>query len=103
MAQPSPIQSWNRTFPCVVSAAKSGAESWMRSDMENSSLKVLVEGRNPEHHARWTRFIMSKLSDLPRYVSYRGAVSQSLPALTNNPDEHSEISARRIKWRAAAR
>jgi len=24
-------------------------------------------------------------------------------ALTNNPDEHSEISARRIKWRAAAR
>jgi len=24
-------------------------------------------------------------------------------ALTNNPDEHSEISATRIKWRAAAR
>src|SRR6476646_9324937 len=44
MAQPSPIQSWNRTFPCVVSAAKSGAESLMRSDIENSSLKVLVEG-----------------------------------------------------------
>src|SRR2546423_263846 len=44
MAQPSPIQSWNRTFPCVVSAAKSGAESLMRSDMANSSLKVLVEG-----------------------------------------------------------
>jgi hypothetical protein len=28
--------------------------------------------------------------------------AQSLPALTNNLDEHSEISATRIKWRAAA-
>jgi hypothetical protein len=46
----------------------------MRSDIENSSLKVLVEGRNPEHHARWARFIMSRLSDFPRYVSYRGAI-----------------------------
>src|SRR5437773_5246034 len=44
MAQPLPIQSWNRMFPCVVSAAKSGAESLMRSDMANSSLKVVVEG-----------------------------------------------------------
>src|SRR5437870_3896386 len=41
MAQPLPIQSWNRMFPCVVSAAKSGAESLMRSDMANSSLKIL--------------------------------------------------------------
>src|SRR6266480_2929862 len=116
MAQPSPIQSWNRMFPCVVSAAKSGADSLMRSDMANSLLKALVEGRNPEHHPRWARFIMSRFSDFPRYVSYRGSSwlkeqrlnvglrrAQSLPALTNNPDEHSEISATRIKWRAAAR
>src|SRR5213078_3626916 len=65
MAQPLPIQSWKRMFPCVVSAAKSGAESLMRSDMENSSLKVLVEGRNPEHHTRSAHFIMSRLSDFP--------------------------------------
>ncbi len=29
----SPIQSWKRIFPCVVSASKSGAVSLMRSDM----------------------------------------------------------------------
>src|SRR5437764_15173700 len=129
MAQPSPIQSWNRMFPCVVSAAKSGADSLMRSDMANSLLKALVEGRNPEHHPRWARFIMSRFSDFPRYVSYRGSSwlkeqrlnvglrrAQSLLALTNNRRtlgnlSHAESSGARrrveqiklcTRWPAAA-
>ena len=31
IAQPSPIQSWNVIFPCVVSAVKLGASLLMRS------------------------------------------------------------------------
>src|SRR5262245_46598802 len=33
IAQPSPIHSWKRIVPCVVSAVKSGASSFMRRDM----------------------------------------------------------------------
>src|SRR5262245_9813149 len=33
IAQPSPIHSWKRTVPCVVSAVKSGASSFIRSDI----------------------------------------------------------------------
>src|ERR1700745_3579035 len=46
---------------------------------------------------------MSRLSDFSGSVSYRGSSWRLDPPLTHNPDEHSEISATRIKWRAAAR
>src|SRR2546423_14524209 len=84
MAQPSPIQSWNRTFPCVVSAAKSGAESLMRSDMANSSLKVLAEGGTRSIMLDGLVLSCQGFPIFPAPFPTGEAVSQSLPALTNN-------------------
>src|SRR5262252_2225572 len=49
IAQPSPIHSWKRIGPCVVSAVKSGASSFMRRDMV-SSPPFLLESKNTAHH-----------------------------------------------------
>src|SRR6185436_14248389 len=44
IAQPSPIHSWKRIGPWVVSAVKSGASSPMRMDMNRLSLRVRRAG-----------------------------------------------------------
>src|SRR5579864_57507 len=46
IAQPSPIHSWKRIVPCVVSAVKSGAVSLMRgiADVAGVNVAVLISG-----------------------------------------------------------
>src|SRR6266567_5448275 len=63
IAHLSPIHSWNRIVPSVVSAVKSGASSPMRTGMLTSMVLIVPDAEDPESDRRSTGAWVERLQN----------------------------------------